>query len=301
MKLLPSLKQLEYLVALDQSAHFGKAADSCFITASTLSAGIRDLESVLGVPVAERSRRQVLMTPVGREIAARARGLLRDAEDIMQLAESRQKPFCGDLRLGVIPTIAPFLLPRVLPSLHRRYPDWRMFLREEKTDALLDQLQRGDLDAALIALPYDIPNLESMRLLDDEFSFACGRDHALAGRASVAPAAVAREHLILLEKGHCLRGHALDACRIGDRETRAQYEASSLHTLVQMVAAGIGATLLPRMAIDAGIARGIDLEIIPLKASVARQIALVWRRTALKSEDFRSLGQSMLEVLSQAE
>ncbi len=298
MKLLPSLKQLEYLVALDESAHFGKAAESCHITASTLSAGIRDLEYILGVEVAERTRRQVLMTPIGHQIASLARTLLRDAEEIMQLADAEKQPFSGDVRLGVIPTIAPFLLPRVLPALHRSYPDLRVFLSEDKTDDLLALLQRGDLDLALIALPYDIANLDSMKLLDDAFSFACSRDHALARRASVAPAEVAGEHLILLEKGHCLRGHALDACRIGDRETRAQYEASSLHTLVQMVAAGIGTTLLPEIALEAGIAHGVELKIIPLKKPVARQIALVWRQTALKKDEYRQLGESMIESIT---
>ena len=298
MKLLPSLKQLEYLVALDHSAHFGRAAESCYITASTLSAGIRDLEQVLGAPVAERSRRQVLMTPLGREIAARARELLQDAEEIMRLAESTHSPFSGDRRLGVIPTVAPFLLPRVLPGLQRAYPGLRIFLREDKTDALLADLRRGELDAALIALPYDIDGLDSLHLMDDPFFFACASNHALAGRDRVSPAAVAAEHLILLEQGHCLRGHALDACRVGDRETRAQYEASSLHTLVQMVAAGIGATLLPDIALRAGITRGIEIETIPLARPVSRRLTLVWRKSALKKDEYRELGAAMAAAVA---
>ncbi len=293
MKLLPSLKQLEYLVALADTLHFARASERCNITPSTLSAGIRDLENVVGVALAERTKRQVLMTPIGNEIAARARLLLRDAQDIMDLAAANHEPMTGDLRLGVIPTISPFLLPRALPQLNRRYPGLRLYLREEQTSALLARLRSGDIDLALIALPYDTKDLTCRILFDDAFEFACSNRHPLAREKRIAFSTLAREPLLLLEEGHCLRGHALDACQLTEGKIRAQFEASSLHTLVQMVAAGLGVTLLPKLAIDAHITRGCSIKLVPLANPAARQIGLVWRQTSLRTQEFALLGEAL--------
>ena len=285
MKLLPSLKQLEYLVALADTLHFGRASERCNITPSTLSAGIRDLEHVVGVALAERTKRHVLMTPIGNEIADRARRLLRDTEDIMDLAAANREPMTGDMRLGVIPTISPFLLPRVLPKLNRRYPGLRLFLREERTDALLARVRSGDIDVALIALPYDTGDLVREVLFEDPFEFACARRHPLARADSIS-----LEPLLLLEEGHCLRGHALDACQLTEGRIRAQFEASSLHTLVQMVAADLGVTLLPKLALDAHITRGCNIKQVPLSRPASRDIGLVWRQTSERAQEFRLLG-----------
>lgn len=295
MKLLPSLKQLEYLVALADTLHFARASERCNITPSTLSAGIRDLEHVVGVALAERTKRRVLMTPIGNEIAARARLLLRDAQDIMDLAAANHEPMTGAMRLGVIPTISPFLLPRVLPKLSRRYPGLQLYLREEQTDALLGHLRAGDIDVALIALPYDTEDLDCEVLFEDGFQFACSKHHPLARERRIALTTLAHEPLLLLEEGHCLRGHALDACQLVDGKIRAQFAASSLHTLVQMVAARLGVTLLPNLAIDAGITRGCDIKLIPLAHAAARQIGLAWRRTSLRAEEFALLGEQFRE------
>ncbi|MDJ0779588.1 MAG: LysR substrate-binding domain-containing protein [Gammaproteobacteria bacterium] len=299
MQLLPTLKQLEYLIALDDTRHFGRAAARCYITPSTLSAGIQDLERTLGVAVAERTKRRVIMTPIGQEIATRGRALLRDARDIMDLASTRRHPLGGDLRLGAIPTISPFLLPGVLPGLRQRYPELRLFLAEDKTDALLGQLREGRIDLALIALPYDIGDLEQRTLFADPFHFACSIHHPLASRSTVDPKTLTEQPLLLLGEGHCLRGHALDACQLGSRRVREQYEASSLHTLVQMAATGIGVTLLPRLAIEAGITSGTDLAIVPLKQAVQRQIVLVWRPTSLRKPDFVEFGDALQELSMQ--
>ena len=222
MKRLPTMKQLQYLVALADTRHFGRAAERCHITQSTLSAGIRDLESVLGTAVAERSNRHVLITRVGAQIAERAKALLRDAEELMEVASAGRSPMTGELRLGVIPTIGPFLLPRVLPGLRERFPELTVYLREERTAPLLARLEDGELDAALIALPYETGDLDTRVILEDEFLFACNRDHALAGAGEISLDALAGEHLLLLEEGHCLRGHALDVCEMGDTIARAQ-------------------------------------------------------------------------------
>ena len=300
MKRLPTMKQLQYLVALADTRHFARAAERCHITQSTLSAGIRDLESVLGTPVAERSNRQVFMTRVGEEIAERARALLRDAEQVMEVARAARDPMTGEVRLGVIPTISPFYLPRVLPALRERFRDLTVYLREEQTAPLLERLERAELDAALIALPCDTGDLVAEVIFEDEFLFACPRTHPLAGAAAVGREALAGERLLLLEEGHCLRGHALDACEMGDTRTRAQFEASSLHTLVHMVAAGIGVTLVPRLAVEAGILHGTDIALSPLATPAFRQIGLAWRRTSPRGGEHRLLAEALRELAATA-
>ena len=297
MKLLPSMKQLQYLVALADAGHFGQAAERCNITPSTLSAGIRDLEKALGIPIAERTKRTVLMTATGMEIAERARRLLSGAGDIMELARSNREPMTGDIRLGVIPTVSPFLLPQVIPELSRRYPDLKLYLREEKTASVLNGLRAGELDLVLIALPYDIDGLHSHVLMDDSFVFACNANHELAEHKSISLDALKSEPLMLLEEGHCLRGHTLSVCQHASKQARAQFEASSLHTLVQMVGAGVGVTLLPQLAVDANIARGANVRLVPLSWPASRQLAIVWRETSLRSEEFQMFGQVLAELI----
>ncbi len=296
MKRLPTMKQLEYLVALADTRHFGRAAKRCHITQSTLSAGIRDLESVLGTTVAERSNRHVLMTRVGTAIALRAKTLLREAEEVMEIAMADRAPMTGEMRLGVIPTISPFLLPRVLPALRKRFPGLTVYLREEQTAPLLARLEDGEVDAALIALPCGTGDLAVEDLFEDEFLFACNQSHALASAEAVSLQVLEGEPLMLLEEGHCLRGHALDVCGAGNTQARAQFEASSLHTLVQMVAAGIGVTLVPRIAVEARIAQGTGISLVPLETPASRRIGLAWRCTSSRAGDFRMLASALREL-----
>ena len=296
MKRLPTMKQLQYLVALAETQHFGRAAQHCYITQSTLSAGIRDLESVLGTAVAERSNRHVLLTRAGVQITERAKTILREAEEVMEVARADLSPMTGEMRLGVIPTIGPFFLPRVLPVLRERFPELTVYLREEQTAPLLARLEDGELDVALIALPYDTEDLMIESIMDDEFLFACNQNHALAGADEVPLEALVSEQLMLLEEGHCLRGHTLDVCRMGDKRVRSQFEASSLHTLVQMVAASIGVTLIPQLAVDAHITQGTGVSLSRLSVPAARQIGLAWRQTSLRTEDFRLLANILREL-----
>ena len=297
MKRVPTMKQLQYLVALADARHFGRAAEVCAVTQSTLSAGIRDLESVLGTEVAERSNRRVVMTRLGDQVAEMADEILREAEAIMALARADREPMTGEMRLGVIPTISPFLLPRILPVLRERFPRLLIYLREEQTASLLARLEHGDLDVVLIALPYETGDLTIDVVGKDEFLFACQRDHALAGASEVTREALEGADLLLLEEGHCLRGHTLDACRIGDVKARTQFEASSLHTLVQMVAAGIGVTLIPRLAVDADITRGADISLLPLAVPASRQLGLAWRQTSTRAADYRLLAETLRGVV----
>jgi LysR family hydrogen peroxide-inducible transcriptional activator len=298
----PSLRQWQYLVSLAENRHFGRAAEACFVTQSTLSAGIQELESQLDAALVDRTKRKVVLTPLGEELAGKARELIAQAEDMVLLARAAAVPLSGPLRLGVIPTISPFLLPRVLPSLRKRFPALRLFLREDLTARLVEQLQAGKLDLLLIALPYDGGALDTMTLFDDDFLFACRSDHALARRNSVKLDELGEAPLLLLEDGHCLRDHALAACRLPPSPRRDGFAATSLHTLVQMVDSGLGVTLLPRLALDAGILRGTDvttraLNDGPNDGGAARRIGLAWRRGTQRAKEFTLFGEALVAAL----
>lgn len=301
MAVLPTLRQLRYLVALDEHRHFGHAAEACAATQSTLSAGLQELESLLGASLVERTKRRVLMTPLGEEVVARARELLRDAEEICALVRSAAEPLSGPLRLGVIPTVGPYLLPRVMPSLRDRHPSLRLYLREDLTARLLERLGNGDLDLVLLALPYRADEFEFESLFDDPFLLACPPGHPLASNGSGPVSLDSEDDLLLLEEGHCLREHALAACHLSMAPGRPgggqeRLLATSLSTLVQMVACGLGVTLLPRMALDSGILAGTDLVSRSLGSDApARTIGLAWRASSPRKAEFRLLGQTILK------
>ncbi len=299
MKTLPTLKQLRYLSALAQEKHFGRAAERCFVTQSTLSAGIMELELVLGSPLAERTKRSVMLTPLGLEIVRRAEKLLLEAEELIELAAAEREPLSGDFRLGVIPTIGPYILPRLMPELKNAYPDLKLYLREDLTERLLEQLRLGKLDAVLLALPYEMEGMTSRVLAEDVFSFACPPNHRLAGKQSLSHEDIADTPLLLLEEGHCLRDHALAACHLEQRRQSSGFEATSLQTLVQMVASGLGQTLLPQLALDARLVAGLNIAVIPLQDShAARQIGLCWRSTSPRIDDMQRLGDVIEDLLA---
>jgi LysR family hydrogen peroxide-inducible transcriptional activator len=293
MNILPSLRQLRYLAAVAETRHFGRAAEACFVTQSTLSAGLKELESQLGVTLVERTKRRVMLTPLGQEVVARAKRLLAAAGEIVELARAAAEPLSGPLSLGAIPTIAPFLLPKVLARVRKAHPQLKLHLVEDLTARLLERLQAGELDLALIALPYRAPDLETLELGDDPFLLATPPGHPLAGHAHVEAQDLARAPLLLLEEGHCLRDHALAACRIAEAAPAGErLQATSLHTLAQMVAGGMGVTLLPRMAVEAGIAKGTGIATSPLDDTGAvRKIGLAWRPSSPRKAEFRKLAE----------
>jgi LysR family hydrogen peroxide-inducible transcriptional activator len=294
MKPVPTLRQLRYLVAVVDRCHFGQAAEECLVSQSTLSAGIQELEDQLGAPLLERTKRTVVPTPLGREIAERAQALLKDAEDLVDVALAARNPMAGPVRLGVIPTIGPFLVPRLMPALRDAFPELKLYLREDQTARLLALLDQGELDAAIMALPYPTAGLETAEIVQDRFSVICPPDHRLCGLPRAKPADMAIEDLLLLEDGHCLREHALSACALEGARRNTGFGGTSLHTLVQMVANGLGVTLLPQLAIDAGILRGLDLKVVPLAGdNPARSIGLVWRRSSGRKETFRQLAATL--------
>lgn len=292
--ILPTLKQLQYLTALHQHGHFGRAADACFVTQSTLSSGLRELETLLGVTLVERTRRVVRFTPLGERVAAKAYVVLREAEDLTEAVRAAAKPLSGELRLGVIPTIAPFFLPRVLPTLRSEYPDLKLYLREEPSGPACEALARGQLDCVLLALPYACGDVTKAKLFDDGFYVAFHEDEPVEGQPAVAPEAIDEARLLLLEDGHCLKDQVLSACNRPELRAEAAILGTSLHTLVQMVDNKLGLTLLPKMALDAGILNGTHVVARPLEAQHAyRDIALVWRTSSPRAEEFQLLAQAL--------
>lgn len=294
VKPTPTLRQLRYLVAVVDRCHFGQAASACNVGQSTLSAGIQELEDLLGAILLERTKRTVVPTPLGRDLAERARGLLSGAEELVDLARAAREPMAGPLHLGVIPTIGPFLLPRALPRLRETYPKLQLYLREDQTARLIERLEAGELDAVLLALPYALGDLEVMDLGEDRFSVVYPAGHDLPQAEAATPADIAGENLLLLEDGHCLRDQALAACELEGARRNAAFNGTSLHTLAQMVANDLGVTLMPQMALDAGIVRGLDVAVRPLSGKTPhRRIGLVWRRSSARKETFRQLGEAL--------
>ncbi|HET8726128.1 MAG TPA: LysR substrate-binding domain-containing protein, partial [Alphaproteobacteria bacterium] len=243
-----TLKQLRYLVAVADARHFGQAASACNISQPSLSAQIQQLEEALGVKLFERTKRRVAPTLLGDAMAERARKVLADVDQIVAMAHTTARPLAGPFRLGVIPTLGPYLLPRIMPRLRRAYPDLLLYLREDLTERLLERLLRGQLDAALLALPVDRPGLIEQPLFDEPFLVAAPCGHPLAVRREVCQADLIAENLLLLEDGHCFRDQALEVCRMSGRPTEDGFAATSLETLREMVAGGIGVTLLPSLA-----------------------------------------------------
>ena len=293
---LPTVKQLQYLVALRRFGHFGRAADACFVTQSTLSAGLRELETLLGVTLVERTRRVVRFTALGEKIADKAIKVLRETEELAEMARAQGRPLHGELRMGVIPTIAPFLLPTMLPRLREQWPELKLYLREETSGGACEALHRGQLDCVLLALPFPCGDADSTLLFDDPLFIAYPRGEA-PRTASVEAADIDENRLLLLEDGHCLKDHALSACNRPDLRAHAEMMGTSLHTLVQMVDNGLGVTFVPRMAIEAGILSGTGVDARPLRSEHPyRQIALIWRRSSPREAEFQMLAAALRRI-----
>ncbi len=291
---LPTIKQLQYLVALSEHGHFGRAAEASFVSQSTLSAGIRELESLLGVTLVERSRRVVRFTALGKQVVAKANKLLREAEELSDLVQAAGKPLSGELRMSVIPTIAPFLLPRILPRLRAERPDLELLLREETSQDALESLHHGRSDCVLLALPFDTGDAAFEHIADDPLYVAFPKDDPRDPPASIPPEMIDNGRLLLLEDGHCLRDHALAACNRAELRASASMIATSLHTLVQMVDNALGLTMLPEMAIEAGILEGTDVVARPVESETAkREIVLVWRKNSPREADFQLLAEEL--------
>lgn len=278
-----NLRDLRYLVAVADARHFGKAAKACHVSQPTLSAQIKKLEEFLGLELLERHPRGVVLTEMGQEFVARARRLLRDADEIVALAKSSRDPLAGKLSLALIPTVGPYLLPLVAKKLRKQLPRLQLMLQEYQTLPLLERLRRGEIDMGIVALPIELDGLESKALYREDFMLALPSDHALARQSGVKLADIEGEQLLLLEDGHCLRDQALAACSRIDVHEHQDYRATSLETLRQMVASGSGVTLLPELSATGPFAAGRGVAIRPFKAPAPfRTIGAVWRKTSTR-------------------
>ena len=294
----PTLRQLRHFLSLAERCHFSRAAEACRVTQSSLSASIKELETVLGATLFERTKRSVMLTPLGREMVGLAKEVVARLDDLTDVVRAAGAPLAGDLRMGVIPTIGPFLLPRVLPRLRDDYPDLRLYLREEQTGSLLRQLADGALDLVLMALPYKAEKVETFEVADDSFLAVFPRGHRMGAFETMTPARLDRDALLVLEEGNCLTDQILAMGKFGERVPAGRFQATSLHTLVQMVDNGLGVTVLPKMSIDAGILRGLKLDFRPFSSPKAsRRIALVWRQSTRRGDEFRMLGEFLRDEL----
>jgi len=294
-----TLRQLHYFAALAQHRHFGRAADACAVTQPALSMQVRDLERTLGAALVERRPGEVALTETGIEVARRAERVLAATRDLVDLAQHGGRLLSGRLQLGIIPTLAPYVLPKILPVLQRRYPDLRVELRETQTHALIEELSRGTLDTVMLALPIAQGELETVRLFDDPFVLAVPASDVRAPNARVSAKDIDQQRLILLEEGHCLRDQALAFCTSAQRDV--SLGATSLATVMQMVANGYGITLLPRVAVDVE-ARDARVKLLRFaEPAPGRAIGLAWRRTSPRKVDFIALGQLVTEILGAGE
>jgi LysR family hydrogen peroxide-inducible transcriptional activator len=276
-----NLRDLKYLLALADHKHFGRAAAACFVSQPTLSTQIRKLEEELGVSLVERAPRKVMLTPAGRDAAERARRIVAEVEQMKEAARRSQDPEAGTVRLGIFPTLGPYLLPHVIPRIRERFPNLELLLVEEKSDVLLSRLHEGKLDAALLALPVHDDQLHSEFLFEEPFLLAVPENHPLAKLDSLSLGELSNHKLLLLEDGHCLREQALEVCRLSGANEKSEFRATSLETLRQMVAANVGITLLPTLAIKPPVARSQNIHLLGFSDShPSRQIAMLWRRSS---------------------
>lgn len=296
-----NLRDLEYLVAVGEHRHFGRAAEACMVSQPTLSTQLKKLEQELGISLIERSPRHVMLTSAGERVAERGRVILDEAAAIRAFARQVNDPEGGSLRLGIFPTLAPYLLPHVVPALHERYPNLELLLIEEKTEVVLDQLRSGRLDVGILALPITGEPLHQQPLFTEDFVLAVPAGHPLAAEEGpVDPSVLAGEQVLLLEEGHCLRDQALSVCRLTGASERRGFRATSLETLRQMVAAGVGITLLPSLAVKPPVPPSDDIVLLRFSEPVPqREIAMLWRSTSVYQDLLPGMGELIGKLASQ--
>ena len=294
---LPTLRQLQFYLALVRRRSFSKAADDCLVSQSTLSSAIKEMEHQLDQQLVDRSTRAFSLTPAGEEVARRAATIIAQAEDLANAARER-RPLEGEFTLGVIPTIAPFLLPGVTVELKKAYPRLELYLREDLSARLAERLSAGLIDAALLALPYELPGCDVVEIGEDPFWLICSKDHPLKDKKKIDKSDLNSCNLLLLEDGHCLREHALEACQLESAAAARSFGGTSLLTLMQMVRSGIGATLAPQMAVEAGIAKNTGVVAIPFNdPAPSRKIGLAWRRGSGRASEVEDLAAVMRQLM----
>lgn len=296
MKRLPTLRQLRFLVSLERHLHFSRAAEECSVTQPGFSVAFRELEDLLGTKLAERSRRNVVFTPIGREAVEHARRVLSEAENMVDAIASKSEPLSGTLRLGVIPTIAPFLLPRVLKKILCAHPNLRLSIKEGLTRGIYRDLTYGELDLILVALPFDFKEVEVLPLFRDYFMLAYRRGTSLLDPDHYSEEKLPDASILLLEDGHCLRDHALSACGLKQADKISPYTTSSLHTLVQMVNSDLGVTFVPQIAVRSDLLAKTHVEVHEMSGGAYREIGFVWRKESVRCDEFRLFAEPFREL-----
>ncbi len=295
----PTLKQLRYLSAVATHQHFGKAASACFVSQSTLSAGILELEAKLGITLLERNNRSVRLTPVGEDINERGKLILAASDDLVMAARAGSVPFSTEMRMGVIPTIAPFVLPRILKSVRKAYPEFKLYIRENLSDDLLTGLHAGKLDVLLLALPYPAKDVTVKSLFHDRLVLAYEKRNSISELNTLRFRDLKGKNLLLLEDGHCLRDHSIGACKVNADQVNLPFQGTSLNTIVQMVANDIGISILPKMAVDAKILKGTTVQTRDFdEVGVQRSIGLMWRKNSPRQQEFEALGSLICKTLN---
>lgn len=294
---LPTVKQLRYLIALEKHLHFGKAAEACFVTQSAFSVAIKELETLLNTSLVDRTNRSVVFTSTGTLVAQQARLAIFDLEGIIDITKASQDPLSGPLKMGIIPTIAPFLLPKILPAIRKQFPKLKLYLKEEQTKKIHELLLDGDLDILLLALPFDLKNTESEVIYNDPFKLAYRKGTELIDPDNFSPNKLNKESILLLEDGHCLRDHAISACSISKKDKISKFSASSLYSLIQMVDSDLGVTFVPQMAIDSGILKQTKVLTTDLKDKSYREIGLSWRKSSVRKAEFKLLADLIQECI----
>jgi LysR family hydrogen peroxide-inducible transcriptional activator len=292
---LPTIKQLRYFVALTETEHFGRAAEACFVSQSAFSNAIQELEALLEVQLVDRTNRSVTITAMGQQVATQARLCLRDVESLVEMARGQREPLTGELHLGVIPTIAPFLLPAALPRLRRNYPKLELYLHEDQSQRIYERLMDGELDLLLLALPYEMRGVDVLPLFRDRFALAYRQGTKRVDPDNYRFNRLDTDSILLLEDGHCLRDHALAACKIRNTQKIRRIGASSVLTLVEMVDADLGVTFLPELARDSLILKNTRVRMKPLEENSYRTIGLAWRKGTDREEEFTMLGEFFTE------
>lgn len=293
-----NLRDLEYLVAVDEERHFHRAAERCFVSQPTLSGQIKKLEERLGVQLIERSTRQVVMTDVGRAVAEQARQVLAAAKSVEDIAQSFHDPMAGELQLGLIPTIAPYLLPQIMPSLKKRFPKLKLWLHEQQTSVLLERLRSAELDLLILALPVEANEFVELDLFREPFWLALPRTDTLAKRKQAKLSDINERELMLLEEGHCLREHALDVCLTAGASEYAAFHATSLETLRHMVGEGMGITFMPQLALPKRLTKSDPVAYLPFPdPPPSRRIGMLYRKGSYREETFRALADTICETI----
>lgn len=286
----PTVKQLQYFLALTEAEHFGRAAERCFVSQSAFSNAIKELETTLEAQLVDRTNRNVTITATGQQVAVQARLVLRDLDSLVETAQGQKEPLTGELRLGVIPTIAPFILPNALPALREKHPELRLLLIEDQTQRVYARLMEGELDLLLMALPWEMQGVETLPLFRDVFCLACHENTRHVEPENYRFSRLDSDSILLLEDGHCLRDHALAACKIRNTRKVSRFGASSLLTLIEMVDADLGVTFLPEMARGSSLLGNTRVKLHPLSEQSYREIGLVWRKGSRRVEEFQLLG-----------